>query len=80
MQGFGENSCGGFGGDAITVKIEDGRWLHLSTDQNHIRVDTTRPLEEQLRQVLKKCRTGWNKSKLDDHKWIHALSIKMWIQ
>ena len=33
------------GGDAITVKIKDGcRKPHLSTDRNHFRACTTRPL------------------------------------
>ena len=38
-----------------TVKIKVGRQgPYLSTDQNHIWVDTTGPLGEQLRQVSKK--------------------------
>ena len=35
---FRQNSSGGFGGDAMTVKIKDGcRWPYLSKDQNHFR-------------------------------------------
>ena len=42
-------------GDMITVKIKAGcRWPYLPTDRNHFLTDTTRPLGEHLRQVLKK--------------------------
>ena len=54
MQGFHKNSMSSFEGDAISVKIKGGcRWPYLSTDRNHLRADTTRPLVEHLRQVLK---------------------------
>ena len=43
----------------ITVKIKDGcRRPYLSTDQNHIRADTTRLLGEHLRQVSKNPTSG----------------------
>ena len=49
---FRQHSSSGFGGDAITVKINDRWWrTYLSTDQNHVRADTTRSLAEYLRQV-----------------------------
>ena len=43
----------------ITVKIKDGcQWPHLSTDWNHYRADTTRPLVEHIRQVSKNPTSG----------------------
>ena len=56
---FRQNSSSGFGGDAITVKIKDGcRWPYLSTDWNHFRACTTKPLGEHLGQVLKNLTSG----------------------
>ena len=44
----------------IMVQIKDGcRQPYLSTDQNHFRADTTRPLGKHLKQVLKKITSGF---------------------
>ena len=50
------------------VKIKDGRRRpYLSTDRNHIRVDTTRPLGEQVGHVSKKC-DQWSRRRCDNEK------------
>ena len=47
-------SFSSFGGDAITVKIKDScRRQYLSTDRNHFRADTARPLGEHHSQLSK---------------------------
>ena len=71
---FLRNSYSGFRGDAITVKIA---WPYLSTDRNHIRADTTRPLGEHLRQVSKK-NDQWsrrcNYGRMDIGRYHHEIS------
>ena len=65
---FRRNSSSGFGVDAITDKNKDGqRRPHLLMDWYHIRVDTTRPLGEQLRQVSKKS-NQWSQRKCHNEK------------
>ena len=59
-------SC--FGGDAIKVKIKDDcRRPHLSTDRNHFRADTTRPLGKHLGQVSKTS-DQWPRRRCDNEK------------
>ena len=48
------------------VKIKDGCWRpYLSTDRNHFRACTTRPLGEHLRQVSKKS-DQWSQRRCDN--------------
>ena len=63
---FPQSSSSGFGGDAITVKSKDGcRRPSLSTDLNHFRACTTRPLGEQLEQVSKTSHQ-WSRRRCDN--------------
>ena len=62
-----QNFSSGFGG-VIMVNIKDSCWRpYLSTDRNHIQMCTTRPLEEQLRQVSKKF-DQWSRPRCDNEK------------
>ena len=64
---FRRNSSCGFG-VAITVKIKVGhRRPYLSSDRNHFRACTIRPLEEQHRQVTKKS-DQWSLRRCDNEK------------
>ena len=77
-----QTSFSGFVGDTMTVKVKDAcRWPYLSTDRNHLRADTTRPLGEHFRQVSKKIvprRRCDNEKKFTDGRTKKSLRTDVW--